>query len=113
MDSLGVGIMPITDREFELMRNLVYKRFGINLTDQKRSLLVGRLQKLLHTAGFKSFKDYYNYLISDSSEKALIDLINRISTNHTFFNREKEHFVYFFDKALPEIVDKIRKKKQP
>ncbi|HDR46741.1 MAG TPA: hypothetical protein ENN94_03470, partial [Geoalkalibacter subterraneus] len=74
--------MTIGDEEFELLRRLIKSRFGINLTDQKRSLVVGRLQKLLRGEGFVNFKQYYESLVNDKSERGLSELINRISTNH-------------------------------
>jgi len=102
-------LMEISDQEFKLMRELIYQRFGINLTDQKKSLMVGRLQKIIRSSGCETFKDYYDHLVNDSSEKALSDLIDRISTNHTFFNREKEHFRFFAETALPTIVGRLEK----
>jgi len=105
----GTVLMPISDQEFNLMRELIYRKFGINLTDQKRSLLVGRLQKLLRQWGFSSFRDYYEHLQNDKSERALGELVDRISTNHTYFNREKDHFDYFLKTALPAVVTRLRK----
>lgn len=102
-------MMDITDQEFQLMRELIYNRFGINLTEQKRSLLVGRLQKLIRETGFTSFKSYYDHLIKEPGEQALSELIDRISTNHTYFNREKEHFDYFLHTALPKVIEQLRK----
>ncbi|OHB25681.1 MAG: chemotaxis protein CheR [Desulfuromonadaceae bacterium GWC2_58_13] len=102
-------LMDISDQEFKLMRNLIYQRFGINLTDQKKSLMVGRLQKIIRATGYNSFQEYYEHLIADSSEKALGELIDRISTNHTFFNREKEHFRFFVETALPAIVSRLER----
>ena len=100
--------MAISDQEFESLRSLIYQRFGINLTDQKRSLLVGRLQKLLRTNGFSTFEDYYAFLQRDGSGQALSDLINLISTNYTYFNREKDHFDFFYQTALPTVVKRLR-----
>lgn len=101
-------LMPISDSEFDAMRQLIYKKFGINLSDQKRSLLVGRLQKLLRGSGFASFQEYYAHLTSGGGDGALSDLVDRISTNHTFFNRENDHFEYFLTTALPSVVDRLR-----
>jgi len=99
-------MMTITDREFSQLRNLVYDRFGINLTEEKRSLLVGRLQKLLRSTGHMTFKSYYEYLSIDKTGKAIDELINRISTNYSYFYREEAHFNYFKKTALPELVKK-------
>jgi len=43
LPDMPIAAMGISDREFRLIRDLVYKRFGINLTPEKRALLVGRL----------------------------------------------------------------------
>ncbi len=91
------------------MRDLIYDRFGINLTDQKRSLLVGRLQKLIRASGFTGFRQYYEHLINDSTEKALGELVDRVSTNHTYFNREKDHFDYFINTALPALTARLER----
>nr|WP_305045791.1 protein-glutamate O-methyltransferase CheR [Geoalkalibacter sp.] len=105
----GGPLMSISDEEFELLRRLIKARFGINLTDQKKSLVVGRLQKLLRSTGFASFRDYYEHLVQEKNEGALSELINRISTNHTYFNREKAHFDYFQQNALPAVADILKR----
>lgn len=101
-------MMTISDKEFNDLRDLIHKRFGINLTEQKRSLLVGRLQKLMRSLNLSSFADYYQYLVNDKSEQALGELVDLISTNHTYFNRESDHFNYFYQTALPAVVAKLR-----
>ncbi len=103
-DKIVSPMMTITDKEFALIRTLVYDRFGINLTEEKRSLLVGRLQKLLKTTGFANFNSYYSHLCSDRTGKALDELINRVSTNYSYFYREEAHFNFFKNTALPELV---------
>lgn len=101
-------LMRISDTEFNLIRALVYERFGINLTEAKKSLVVSRLQKTIRLLGMNSFKQYYDYLMADRTGKALETLINRISTNHTFFYRESSHFDFFRQHVLPEITTRIR-----
>ena len=102
------ALMQITDKEFNTIRSLVYSNFGINLTEQKKSLVVGRLQKLLKQLNFTSFQQYCDYL--QKTPSALSELVNRISTNHTFFFREKEHFDFFIESVLPDIKARHLKK---
>lgn len=94
----------ISDQEFQAIRQLVYRNFGINLTEQKKTLVVGRLQKVLKARGFETFHDYIQWLGRNASADALEELANNISTNHTFFYREKAHFEYFSRKILPELT---------
>ncbi|MGA1823966.1 MAG: CheR family methyltransferase [bacterium] len=105
-------MMQISDKEFLIMRDLIYDHFGINLTEQKKSLLVGRLQKQIRCLGFTNFKDYYNYLTSDKTGQALSTLVNFISTNYTFFSREKEHFDYFTSTALPNVIAQVKNRNE-
>ncbi len=58
-------LISLIDKEFELIRDLVYSRFGINLTEKKRSLIAGRLNRTLRQNGIDSFRAYYDYVISD------------------------------------------------
>lgn len=61
---------------------------------------MSRLYSVLVQNNFNNFSDYYRYVISDKTGDAIATLINKITTNHTFFMREPEHFWYFKDKVL-------------
>ena len=97
-------MMPISHQEFVAIRDLVYQRFGITLSDQKKNLVVSRLQKILRERGHNNFKQYYDTLIADKSDKAISELANQITTNHTFFFREPDHFDFFTRTILPEMT---------
>lgn len=107
---LESSMMTMSDSEFQLLRNLVYTRVGINLTERKRSMLIGRLQKLLRTSGFKTFQEYYDYLVNDPGPGAMTELVNRVTTNYSFFYRGKSHFEFFSQRAFPEILESLRKR---
>ncbi len=104
------SLMTMTDREFQLLRDLVYTRLGIHLTEKKRSMLIGRLQKLLRTSGFRTFQDYYDYLMREPNSTAMTELVNRITTNYSFFYRGKSHFEFFSQIAFPELLETLRKR---
>lgn len=101
----------LSDSDFRYIRDLVQSQFGINLTEQKRSMVAGRLQKLLREMGLPDFRAYRRHLETNACGKTLDDLVNRISTNHTFFFREPEHFNFLRDTILPEIKAKRGKSK--
>lgn len=101
-------MLSITQKEFTMLSNFIRNNYGINLKESKISLLVGRLQSVLQQEGFESFTDYYNYIIADKSGRAVITLIDKITTNHTFFMREAEHFYYFRDKVLPYLSGTVK-----
>lgn len=105
-----MGFVELTDSEFKAISKLVYDRFGINLTDAKRNLVNGRLQKILKKYALESFNDYYNTILNDKSGEYLSEFINHISTNHTYFYRENEHFNYFTKAVFPELVKNLSKR---
>lgn len=105
--------LRLNDEEFNLISSLVYSKFGIKLGEQKRALIIGRLQKVLHSGGFLNFKDYYNHVVSEPSGKALLTLVDKISTNHTFFFRENEHFDFLAENVLPSIIRENKNRLKP
>jgi len=101
-------LLSLSDQEFQQIRDLVYSWFGINLTEQKRALVVGRLNRVLRDLKFDTFQEYYDYIVKDDTGHALSVLVDRISTNHTFFYREHDHFDYLKSDILPELIDQQR-----
>lgn len=101
-------MLTITDDEFNKITALIKREYGINLKSEKRALVLGRLQKVLAQLGIDNFSDYYSYVTSDITGKALGTLVDKISTNHTYFMREKDHFDYFSKVVLPYVVGKVR-----
>ncbi|PCJ19089.1 MAG: chemotaxis protein CheR [Candidatus Cloacimonadota bacterium] len=101
---MSLASCKITDQEFLKFRKLVYEEFGINLTEKKKLLVVNRLQKVLRDKNLGSFTQYYDYIKRDNTNKSLSELINKISTNHTFFYRENTHFEVLRKDLLPKIT---------
>ena len=95
----------ITDKEFWQIRDYVKVNLGISLSDEKKSLIYSRLRSTLQELGFENFTQYYEYLVGDKTKQALVRFIDKVTTNHTFFMREVEHFEYYRDTALPAIEE--------
>lgn len=93
----------ITDKEFELISSYIKSNYGMSLSSGKKSLVDSRLRKILNQKGFTNFTQYYNYLISDQTGQASMDFIDKMTTNHTFFMRETDHFDYLSKVVLPQI----------
>lgn len=97
-------MITITDKEFEQLSSFIKANYGIYLKHEKTTLVIGRLQNVLLQNGFKSFSEYYNYLMNDKSGMAVSTLLDKITTNHTFFMREADHFTYFKEVVLPYTI---------
>jgi chemotaxis protein methyltransferase CheR len=106
----GVGMLKITEREFYLLADYIKSNYGIHLKKEKMILLSGRLNNVLMQEGFSSFRDYYQHLLSDRSGEAVCTFVERITTNHTFFMREPDHFTFFREQLLPYLFKNVGEK---
>jgi Methylase of chemotaxis methyl-accepting proteins len=103
-------LVNITEKEFKQLSSYIKSNYGINLKEEKMALVNGRLHNVLLQAGFDNFSDYFDYVVSDKSGDAVVTLVDKITTNHTYFMREADHFYYFRDKVLPYLVSTIKDK---
>ncbi len=97
----GVELSP---KEYQLLRTLVYEQSGINLGDEKMQLVKARLGKHIRKGKFKSFRQYYDFVIQDRSGREICILLDSISTNTTHLFREPHHFE-FLKHAIAERVN--------
>ncbi|MDD2620521.1 MAG: chemotaxis protein CheR [Syntrophomonadaceae bacterium] len=102
-------MIVISNQEFNVLSQYIYNYCGINLSN-KKMLIEGRLNSLLTEKGFMDFSSYLTYMLNDASGDAVSAIVDRISTNHTFFMREVQHFNYFRDHVLPEIQFSVKNK---
>lgn len=100
-------MVQITDHEMKKLSEFVRRHFGINLTE-KRNLVEGRLAKLLNDRGIDSFDAYFQLVISDKTGTEVSQLMDKLTTNHTFFMREASHFDHFRDHVLPWLAQSVK-----
>lgn len=77
---------------FNHFRELIYETAGIRLSDEKVSLVEGRIGRRMRTLQLTEHADYLNLVRGDASGEELIHLIDAISTNVTSLFREEVHF---------------------
>lgn len=108
---LNIQSNQLSQKEYELFKNLVFEQTGISLGEKKKELVKTRLGKRLRATGIPTFKDYYNYVTSSENggNDELISLIDAISTNKTSFFRENEHFIFLREAVIPEILSNSKK----
>jgi chemotaxis protein methyltransferase CheR len=103
-------MIDITDREFKLISDYIKENYGIHLKKEKKALVVSRLQSVLTANGFSNFTEYFDHILSDQTGESVVTLVNRITTNHTYFMREPDHFHYFREHVLPYLVRMVANK---
>lgn len=81
-----------TDADFRRVVGLIYARAGIRLNESKKSMVYSRLARRLRTLDFARFTDYLNFLEDAPKHEEWQHFTNALTTNLTFFFREKHHF---------------------
>lgn len=94
--------MKLSDSEFQRIVSYVKSNYGIVL-DQKRVLIEGRLENYLIRNDYKSYHDYMDLVENNPRSKEAVNLINVLTTNHTYFMRENEHFEFVKEYVLPRL----------
>lgn len=106
---MSVEVKDLTDGEYQLFRKLVYAESGIALGDQKMQLVRARLGKRLREGEFRSYKEYYNYVVNDRTGEELCGLLDAISTNTTHLFRESRHFDLLKDIVARWAADRTKR----
>ena len=83
---------PLTEAEFQGIRERIYRLTGISLSDAKRSMVVARLQRLLRQLQLKTFAAYFEVIDAPGNDAHVQDFVNALTTNLTRFWREDHHF---------------------
>ncbi len=99
----------LSDSDFAKISHLVYEECGINLHNGKKELVKARLGKRIRNGAFKSFREYYQYVVGDPSGQEMRYLLDAISTNFTSFFREPKHFEFLRSEFLPERIARNEK----
>ncbi len=95
----------IKDEEFKRIAAHMKQRYGIDLA-QKKVIVNGRLENYIKRGGWGSFDEFMNAVEQDKSGNQEKMLVNFLTTNHTYFMREFEHFDFFKSTVLPWLKTK-------
>lgn len=106
-EQLMPGTMTMTDKEFLLFSNLIYSVTGIKMPPVKKLMLTSRLSKRIKLLGFKSFREYYDFVCTpEGRSDEYHRMIDAVTTNKTDFFREPDHFGILAGRVLPELTAK-------
>ncbi|MDR3305086.1 MAG: protein-glutamate O-methyltransferase CheR [Clostridiales Family XIII bacterium] len=96
-------MITLSEKELADISGYIKEHYGVNLA-AKSSLIEGRLGCYVMSRGFASYGDYFEFAKRDPTQQEMTSLINRLTTNHTFFMRESDHFDFFSGVVLPWIA---------
>lgn len=90
----------LTDGEFQRIVTYVKQHYGIDLS-QKRVLVGGRMENYLARNGYANYNEFMAKVEKNPHGSEATDMVNILTTNHTYFMRESEHFDFMKNVALP------------
>jgi chemotaxis protein methyltransferase CheR len=93
-------------KEFDQIRELAYRYCGLNIHAGKEELVAARLGKIMREQEIPTFRQYYEYVTADTSGQALVTMIDALTTNHTSFFREPQHFEFLTGVILPALANR-------
>jgi chemotaxis protein methyltransferase CheR len=95
----------MTDEEFRLLRDLITEYCGIYFAESFKYLVERRLQPRLPVFNMTSFREYYRMLkYGPDRAKEFDEIVERVTTNETYFFREMYQLKSFTDEILPAVV---------
>ena len=97
--------MELTNKDFVRLKNFMYNNYGINL-EKKKTLIETRLVSTVRRLGFADFKSYIDNLMQDKSGEQVTILVDKLTTNFTYFMREDKHFEFLKDEVLEPYLKK-------
>lgn len=95
---------------FRQISEFVKSKYGIDLST-KEAIVEGRLINMVTKEGYASIGDYFNSMLNDTTGQMEKRMINILTTNHTYFMREFEHFEFLKDEILPFYKSKLKNTK--
>lgn len=95
----------ITEQEFHRIVVYVKQKYGIDLNG-KQILVNGRMENYLLRNGYSGYDEYMTKVEKNPRGEEARNLINVLTTNHTYFMREFEHMDFMRKVVLPQIKAK-------
>ncbi len=99
-------MIKITPQEYQTYCKYVYDICGITLAPNQAYLIENRLAPIIKNQACSNFSELYNKSKADRLKKLEQEIIDAITTNETYFFRDKSPFDLLQHKILPDLIDK-------
>lgn len=108
---LNDEILALPEDVFRLLRDYIRDYCGMYFDDSSKYMLERRLSRRVRLHQFRSFRDYYHFLMYDRRKEAeLVEVIDCLTTNETYFFREEPQLRAFIEEIIPDVRAKKEKK---
>jgi chemotaxis protein methyltransferase CheR len=93
----------VTPLDYEYLRKLLKDRSGLMLSADKQYLVESRLTPLARKAGLATLTELVAKLKSNN-ERLIVDVVEAMTTNESFFYRDKIPFEHFTNAIMPSLL---------
>jgi chemotaxis protein methyltransferase CheR len=93
----------VTPLDYEFLRKLLKERSGLDLSADKQYLVESRLVPLARKAGLAGISELVQK-IKSGTDPLTADVVEAMTTNETFFFRDKIPFDHLREAVLPELM---------
>jgi len=94
----------VTPQDFDYLRQLLRERSGLMLSAEKQYLAESRLLPVARRHGMTTLGELVAKLKAASASPLAAEVVEAMTTNETFFFRDKLPFDHFRDTVLPALI---------
>ena len=94
----------MTPNDYDHLRRLLRERSGLVLTADKQYLVESRLLPVARRAGLAGLSDLVQRLKGSHAEQLVVEVVEAMTTNESFFYRDKIPFQHFRETILPALL---------
>lgn len=103
--------LSLTDAEFRMFRDFFRGYCGLHFGEDSRFLLEKRLARRVRELDLGSFSAYHYVLRREGpGEQELAHAIDALTTNETYFFRERSQLQALVEEVIPECLERRRKR---
>jgi chemotaxis protein methyltransferase CheR len=102
----------VTPTDYDFLRKLLKERSGLMLSADKQYLVESRLLPLARKAGLSTLTDLVQKLRGAGAEALITDVVEAMTTNESFFFRDKLPFEHFQNFIMPALLATRAKQKK-
>jgi chemotaxis protein methyltransferase CheR len=95
----------VTPLDYDYLRRILKERSGLVLSADKQYLVESRLLPLARRAGLAGLSGLVQKLKGPNAEPLTVEVVEAMTTNESFFFRDKLPFEHFRDVIMPALLD--------
>ena len=102
----------MTPQDFDYLRQLLRARSGLVLSAEKQYLAESRLLPVARRHGLTTLTELIGRLKAATTAPLTAEVVEAMTTNETFFFRDKLPFAHFRDTVLPALIEARAREKR-